>query len=109
MLRAQADRNLLEIKELAAYLDSFHDDAEFAQLVGGLRADNKFHAVFYELAMAVRWKSVGAIVRLAPMLRSRKVADLAAEIEGLVFIVEASIFPADDFNSEPFRFFCFDC
>ncbi|MHB8703997.1 MAG: hypothetical protein ACYC8W_07670 [Candidatus Tyrphobacter sp.] len=105
MLRGQAERNLLEITELAVYLDAFKDDPAFEDILNDVRADAKFQAVFYELAMAYRWKAAGATIRLAPVLESGRVADFAAEINGIEFIVEASIFPAADFDTESFRFF----
>ena len=65
-------------------------------ILNDLRAD-KYEATLLELALAHRWRKAGAMVSLQPPVPNG-VADFAADIQDVRFVVEVSTFPSDDFS-----------
>jgi hypothetical protein len=92
---------LIETCELALYLESFKDDPAVQTVINDLKS-HKYEAVLFELGLAYRWKIAGADVRLHPITPKGKVADYAATIDDLLFMVEASSFPGGDATRIPF-------
>lgn len=100
-LTSPADTAVVEICELGVYLKHFMRDKALPTVLDDLRSD-KYESTFLELAMAYRWSQCGGDVSLQPPT-ARGVADFAAEIHGQPYIIEASILPADVFETPQFR------
>jgi hypothetical protein len=100
-LTSPADTAIVEICELGIYLKHFMLDPALPTILNDLRSD-KYESTFFELAMAYRWSQCGGNVRLQPPT-ARGVADFAAEIYGIPYVIEASIFPADLMDTPRFK------
>jgi hypothetical protein len=101
LFRSATDEALVEVCELARYLEGFKDDAALPAVIADLRSA-KYPSTFFELCTGYRWKRAGAQVALQPKT-PRGVADFAATFEGLPFIVECSVVPHDFFAQPAFR------
>ena len=100
-LTSSNDQAIVTICELARYIQEFASDSAIGTIVDDLRSD-KYESTLLELALAHRWKKAGAVVTLQPPVPGG-VADFAAVIEDVRYVVEASVFPADDFSKWEFR------
>lgn len=92
--------DVVVVAELALYLRAFKDDPRIASVLANLRSGTKYRPTLFELAMAYRWQRAGARVTLEPEIK-HGLADFAAEIDGITFIVECASFPTDIFDTDP--------
>jgi hypothetical protein len=100
-LTSPADTALVEICELADYLNEFKNEQAMRDIINDLKSD-KYQAIVAELATAFRWKKAGAIVALHPQVPVGE-ADYSARIAGNDYTVEVSAFPHDELQESEFR------
>jgi len=100
-LNSSSDGAIIVVCELAQYLRNFMSDPAISTILADLRSD-KYESTLFELAKASRWMTAGATVMLQPTVPGG-IADFAAVIDGIKVIVEASIFPCDDFAHRRFK------
>jgi hypothetical protein len=93
-MHSVAPQNLVEVLEVARYLASFVDDPQRAGAVARLREAKGYLPRLFELAMAHRWKTAGALVTLEPAI-PKGLADFDATIGDTRYIVECASFPGD--------------
>jgi len=98
VLQSATDEALVEVCELAHYLQAFVEDPSLPTVLKDLRSA-KYPSTLFELTMAYRWKAADAQVLLQPKT-PRGFADFEATIHDLRFVIECSVFQ-DDFFSRP--------
>lgn len=102
LLTEGTDPALIQVCELGQYIRAFSPDPAMPDVVRDLISP-EFPSTLFELAMAYRWQLAGAQVALQAPAAKGRLADFAAVLNELKFVVEASNISSELFDQLSFR------
>jgi hypothetical protein len=94
-LRGRTADCVLEVLQLAALFGAFRDDPRLGKIIESLRDPDKYQPTVFELEIAWKLRAAGARVSLWPRTPRGREADLAADVNGVEYVIETSGFPSD--------------
>lgn len=102
-LTGRTEGCVLEVLHLAAYFQVFQRDPGFNKVINSLKNAGTYHPTIVELDLAWKFRNAGASVRLFPITKNG-VADFAAIVNAVEYVVEVSGFPSDSLRDETSSF-----